>query len=310
MLLSPPRSSQALLGGDSQPLLPQLQSLFKLILSFSVFSERLYDFLHAEMDRREAAQRQVARSEKAGTWGVSAAQSAGRGDAAANAALVAALADFLVEFQRLAHDWHAQLRTFMKALKSTNREAHDRLGGGGVGAAAGGAGMGAGSRAPMATAGEALRSSPIYGDEDDEEEEESELDRSAFGSPLPVSKSSAAAAAAAAAAMASPNGTGNNAPFQSGGVLSARAQRAVTNLHDLEFLRFRLDFNEYYRNNKEEHARRHAAYVALHGQNGATSKPTSARATAPAFTAGSRTGSRTATGAAAASFVNPRAWEE
>jgi hypothetical protein len=109
--------------------------------------------------------------------------------------------------------------------------------------------------------------------------------------------------------MASPSGAGGTAPSQSGGVLSARAQRAATNLHDLEFLRFRLDFNEYYRNNKEEHARRHAAYVAMHGQNGATSKATSARVPAPSFTAGSRPGSRTATGAAA-SFVNPRAWEE
>lgn len=291
-------SVQALLGGDSQPLLPQLQSLFKLILSFSVFSERLYDFLHAEMERREAAQRQVSRSEKTGTWGVSAAQSAGRGDAATNAALVAALAAFLVEFQRLAHEWQAQLRAFLKALKSTNREAHDRLGG-----AAGAAGAAAGGRAP--TPAESLRSSPTYADEEDDEEE-SELDRSAFGSPLPLSKSSAAAAAAAAA-MASPNGSVGAAPQS--GVLSARAQRAASNLHDLEFLRFRLDFNEYYRNNKEEHARRHAAYVALHGHTDASAASKAQSARAPPAPSAARLASRANT-AAAPSFVNPRAWEE
>ena len=219
-------SLQALLGVDSQALLSQLLSLFQLILSFCAFTDRLYEFLGAEIERREAQQAQHARQKSGSAWGASALAAV---KSAADPSLVACvhtLTGFLRDFQRLSHDFSVQFREFLRALKQSNQgEAADKIGGK-AHATNSGATMGTPSKA----------AAPGVSEWDVDEDG---LDRSgdSMMSPLPLGRTTSNSAA-----------------------VSRAPRPASANLHELDFLRFRLDFNEYYRTNKEAHRRRQAEY--------------------------------------------------
>jgi len=245
---------KALLGGDSQPLFPQLQTLFQLILSFTSFNDRLYECLERELERRASIRANIARTERTGGWGVGA-----RGLGAQSLQpFLASLTTLMREFRSIASQWRSHLSTFLRALKHANRSAHKRIG----------------SMTMMDEIGdnfeENVEGKNTQDDEDedvdDEEEEDGALDESV--APLP-------SAPTPAHALSSP------LPSQRSRSQLLRAQRAASNLHDLDFLRFRLDFNEFYLLNKKEHARQVAEHMADKGNATKTASSMNVRMAPP-----------------------------
>jgi hypothetical protein len=289
--------TKALFGGPDGVLLPALLGLFKLVLSFAQFNERLHAFLRAEFERRDRARMQAGRSEAQGKWGVSAARAVA-GGATNSATLVSALAGFLAELQRLAHDWGGQFRAFRAALKQTpgQRDAAERLGGRPV----------AGSNNLPQQHPQHQQQSHWGGGVDDDwagngmggDGEEDDP----FGSPD--------AATAASNLFASPRrpSTSSRPGEQQQQMQQLLQAREAAQRHDRDFLRFRLDFNEFFKLNREAHLRRAEAYERAHGGAEALAKQ---RAAAQAQQAAAQRAQQAARpDGNKASFYNPQAWHD
>jgi len=96
-------------------------------IGFTRFNQSLYDYLDFQIQKRKSAKVAATKAESAGKWGVQGDQIDG---VDSPDVLLSNLSKQLVIFQGMADEWGQQLRIFMRGLKSSNREAAERIQGG------------------------------------------------------------------------------------------------------------------------------------------------------------------------------------
>lgn len=217
------------MGGSGGSLYPQLLTLFDLLLSFTSFHTRLYNFLGTEVARRKELARAAARSAETGKWNTAATK-----NEEAKRIFVVELSKCVREFSTINQRFHSTLLAFHRALKEANRAAVEAV---------------------KRTARE----------ENDGDEDEVDGD-----------SAMAVAAMHAHTRRSTPRDIlGSPQPS-----IERKARRQALHLHSLDFLRFRLDFNEFYAVNKRMQQAILAQYERTNGEPNENKKAIVARQTA------------------------------